>query len=210
MIAIIDYDAGNVKSVQKAFEKLGQQVKVTRDPQVILSADHVVLPGVGNFGDAVGNLRKYGLEDVIREVIARKIPFLGICVGMQALFEGSEESPEVPGLGIFRGTCRRFPDREGFKVPQIGWNSIFFMNGGKLFKEIPNGIFVYFVHSFYVEAENLNIVKAVCEYTNIFHASVQRGNVFACQFHPEKSGNAGLRILQNFLLVKKPEEKEEE
>ena len=210
MIAIIDYDAGNVKSVQNAFARLGREAVITRDPQAILSADHVVLPGVGNFGDAMNKLRKYGMEDVIREVTDRKIPFLGICVGMQALFESSEESPDVPGLGIFKGTVRRFSERPGYKIPQIGWNSIFPMNHGDLFKGIDGGSYVYFVHSYYVDAENKNCVKAVAEYANIVDASVQRGKIFATQFHPEKSGRVGLSILGNFLLVKSPNDQEEE
>ena len=198
MISIFDYDAGNVRSVEKAFIKLGKQVTVTRDPQVILSADHVVLPGVGNFGDAMTNLKKYGLDDTIREVVKREIPFLGICVGMQLLFEGSEESPDVPGLGLLRGKCRRFPEKAGFKIPQIGWNSVHLMNGGDLFDGIPGGSYFYFVHSYYCDAKNVNTVRAVSEYTNVFHASVQKGKICATQFHPEKSGDMGLRILKNF------------
>ncbi|MDO4615324.1 MAG: imidazole glycerol phosphate synthase subunit HisH [Lachnospiraceae bacterium] len=205
MIAIIDYDAGNVKSVQHAFEKLGQRAEITSDPKTILRADRVVLPGVGNFGDAVGNLRKYEMDKVLEEVVARRMPFLGICVGMQALFEGSEESPEVPGLGIFKGQCRRFTEKAGLKIPQIGWNSIHVMNGGDLFRDIPNGAYVYFVHSYYVDSEDKTIVKAVSEYANIIDASVQKGSIFACQFHPEKSGDVGLKILQNFLNWKKEE-----
>ncbi len=208
MITIIDYDAGNVKSVERAFLKLGQKVEVTRDPKRILAADHVVLPGVGNFGDAMRHLKEYGLEDVIRQVIADKVPFLGICVGMQVLFEGSEESPEEAGLGILKGYVKRFSQREGFKVPQIGWNAIYMMNGGDLFANIPNGSYVYFVHSYYVEAAQMTQVKAVTEYANMVHASVQRGNLFATQFHPEKSGEVGLRILKNFIRQRK--EKEEE
>ena len=201
MIAIIDYDAGNIKSVEKAFQFLGKEAVITRDPKTILKADRVVLPGVGNFGDAMGNIEKYGLVPVIVEVVEQKIPFLGICVGMQLLFEGSEESPGVKGLGLLRGSCRRFEDKPGMKVPQIGWNSIFPMNGGDLFKEIPSGSYVYFVHSYHVVVENLNAVKAVSEYSTIFHASVQKGNIYATQFHPEKSGDVGLSILRNFLKI---------
>lgn len=205
MVSIIDYDAGNVKSVEKAFQKLGQEAEITRDRDRILHSDYVVLPGVGNFGDCMGNLKKYGLDEVIYEVIDRKIKFLGICVGMQLLFEGSEESPDVPGLGILKGHVKRFPEKPGFKVPQIGWNSIFMMNKSELFRDIPNGSYVYFVHSYYCEAENINQVRAVSEYTNIYHAAVQKGNVFATQFHPEKSGDVGLKILKNFI---KPAEDE--
>ena len=201
MVAIIDYDAGNVRSVEKAFLSFGREAVITRDPQVILSADHVVLPGVGNFGDAVGKLRSHEMEPVIREVIAKETPFLGICVGMQALFEGSEESPDVPGLGILRGRCRRFDQDAGLKIPQIGWNAIHPLNDGDLFKDIPGGSFVYFVHSYYVEAANVNCVKAVSEYGRIFHASVQKGKICATQFHPEKSGGVGLQILRNFIKM---------
>lgn len=203
MIAIIDYDAGNVRSVEKAFLKLSKKVQITRDPQVILSADHVVLPGVGNFGDAASNLRRYGMEDVIREVVEKQIPFLGICVGMQLLYEGSEESPGVPGLGLIRGTCRRFPEEPGFKVPQIGWNTIHMMNGGELLKEIPGGSYVYFVHSYYCLAEDKSCVKAVTQYNTLFDASVQKGHIYATQFHPEKSGDVGLQILRNFVSVQR-------
>jgi glutamine amidotransferase len=208
MIAIIDYDAGNVKSVEKAFLHLGKKAIVTRDPQAILSADHVVLPGVGNFGDAMNNLVRYHMDEVIREVIRRRIPFLGICVGMQLLFEGSEESPDVPGLGILKGQVRRFCDKPGFKIPQIGWNSIYMMNGGELFRDVPNGSYVYFVHSYYVDAANKNQVKASAEYTGIFDASVQSGKIFATQFHPEKSGDTGLKILRNFTTISAGEDKD--
>ncbi len=201
MIAIIDYDAGNVRSVEKAFQKLSKQAVITRDPQVILSADHVVLPGVGNFGDAMGNLIRFGMDEVIRDVVKKETPFLGICVGMQLLFEGSEESPGVPGLGLLRGTCRRFGTKSGYKIPQIGWNSIHLMNDGDLFKGIASGSFVYFVHSYYCDAENVHTVRAVSEYTNVFHASVQKGRICATQFHPEKSGDTGLQILKNFIRL---------
>ncbi len=202
MIAILDYDAGNVKSVEKAFRKLGKEAVITRDPQVILSADHVVLPGVGNFGDAAANLRKYGLPEIIAEVIKKETPFLGICVGMQLLFESSEESPGVPGLGIFKGECRRFETKPGFKVPQIGWNSVHFMNDGAIFKDIPSGSYVYFVHSYYISAADVSQVTAVSDYSCIFHAAVEKGKVSAVQFHPEKSGETGLRILRNFVRQK--------
>lgn len=199
MVAIIDYDAGNIKSVEKAIEKLGREAVITRDPDTIVSADHVVLPGVGNFGDAMQNLTRYGMDAVIRDLVRFRKPLLGICVGMQLLFEGSEESPDVPGLGILKGRCRRFPEKEGFKIPQIGWNALHPLNGGDLFFGIPGGTYVYFVHSYYCEADQPEEVRAVAEYTKIFHASVQRGPLVATQFHPEKSGDAGLRILKNFL-----------
>ena len=201
MTAIIDYDAGNTKSVEKAFLKLGAKPEITSDPQAILSADRVVLPGVGNFGDAMRSLKERELDKVIREVVQKEIPFLGICVGMQLLFEGSEESEGVEGLGLLKGRCRRFQEKEGFKIPQIGWNSIHLLNGGELFDGIPGGSFVYFVHSYYCEAQNVNAVRAVAEYSNVFHAAVQKGKMYATQFHPEKSGDLGLRILKNFIRV---------
>ncbi len=201
MVAIIDYDAGNVRSVEKAFLKLGKKAEITRDPGTILGADHVVLPGVGNFGDAAEKLRRYGMDEVIRDVILKEIPFLGICVGMQLLFEKSEESPGIPGLAVFKGTCRRFREEPGIKVPQIGWNSIHMMNGGRLFRDIPSS-YVYFVHSYYVEAEEEKIVTAVSKHGIIFHAAVEKDKVSAVQFHPEKSGEIGLRILRNFVDIK--------
>lgn len=205
MIAIIDYDAGNIKSVEKAMEHLGQEVCLTRDARTILSADHVILPGVGSFGDAMEKLNHYNLVPVIQEVVKRDIPFLGICLGLQLLFESSEESPGVPGLGILKGKIVRFDDREGYKIPHMGWNSLHMVNGGRLFKGIPEQSYVYFVHSYYLKAEDESIVKATSDYANLIHASVENGNVFACQFHPEKSSEIGLQILKNFVSIKKEE-----
>ncbi len=202
MLAVIDYDAGNVKSAVKAFRALGEETVLTRDPEVILAADHVVLPGVGNFGECMVRLKKYGLEPVIHSVIERGTPFLGICVGLQLLFEGSEESEGVPGLGIFKGKCVRFSDKPGMKVPQIGWNSLQIKSAGRLFEGISDGAFVYFVHSYYAVPEE-EVLTASCEYADTACAAVERGNVFATQFHPEKSGAVGLKILENFLAVKK-------
>ena len=199
MVAVIDYDAGNIKSVLKAFRYLGQDVELTRDPEIILRADHVVLPGVGAFGDAMKRLADYGLVDVIRQVAEDGTPFLGICLGLQLLFDSSEESPGAVGLGILKGTNVRFTEAPGYKIPQIGWNSLHLQNNGRLFEGIEDGAFVYFVHSFYAVAENERVVKATCTYTDVATASVEMRNVFACQFHPEKSGNVGLQILRNFL-----------
>lgn len=199
MVAVIDYDAGNIKSVLKAFRYLGQDVELTRDPEIIRRADHVVLPGVGAFGDAMKRLADYGLVDVIRQVAEDGTPFLGICLGLQLLFDSSEESPGAVGLGILKGTNVRFTEAPGYKIPQIGWNSLHLQNNGRLFEEIEDGAFVYFVHSFYAVAENEKVVKATCTYTDVATASVEMRNVFACQFHPEKSGNVGLQILRNFL-----------
>ncbi len=199
MVAVIDYDAGNIKSVLKAFRYLGQDVELTRDPEIIRRADHVVLPGVGAFGDAMKRLADYGLVDVIRQVADDGTPFLGICLGLQLLFDSSEESPGAVGLGILKGTNVRFTEVPGYKIPQIGWNSLHLQNNGRLFEGIEDGAFVYFVHSFYAVAENEKVVKATCTYTDVATASVEMRNVFACQFHPEKSGNVGLQILRNFL-----------
>lgn len=198
MIAIIDYDAGNLKSVEKALLYLGQDVLVTRDREKILSAEKVILPGVGNFGDAMEKLKGYGLEEVIRETARQGKPFLGICLGLQLLFERSAEAPGVEGLGILKGEILRIPDREDLKVPHIGWNSLKLQNQGRLFAGLEEEPYVYFVHSYYLKAADPRIVKAVTEYGVRIDASVESGNVFACQFHPEKSSRTGLAILKNF------------
>lgn len=199
MIAIIDYDAGNIKSVEKALQKLGQEVVITRDAEEILSADKVILPGVGAFGDAMHTLRKYGLDQVIYQVVENKTPFLGICLGLQLLFEKSEESVGVKGLGILQGEICRIPDKEGLKIPHMGWNSLHLQHDGRLFEGLPEDSYVYFVHSYYLKAKDESIVKATTEYSTHIHASVEQGNVFACQFHPEKSSDVGLQILRNFV-----------
>lgn len=199
MIAIIDYDAGNIRSVEKALQFLGQETVVSGDSDVILRADKVILPGVGAFGDAMDKLHKYGLEGVIRRVVEKNIPFLGICLGLQLLFEKSDEAPGVEGLGILKGEILKIPDCKGLKIPHMGWNSLTFPNKGRLFKDIPAEAYVYFVHSYYLQAEDESIVTAATEYGTSIHASVEYGNVFACQFHPEKSGETGLRILKNFV-----------
>ena len=199
MVAIIDYDAGNIKSVEKAMKLLKQEVVVTRDPETILSADKVILPGVGSFGDAMGKIRQYDLEKVIHEVVERRIPFLGICLGLQLLFERSEESPGVQGLGILKGEILRIPETEGLKVPHMGWNSLELSGDGRLFRGIPEDAYVYFVHSYYLKAEEPEIVTARTDYGTEIHASVEKGQIFACQFHPEKSSDVGFRILKNFV-----------
>ncbi|GAA0806978.1 imidazole glycerol phosphate synthase subunit HisH [Faecalicatena orotica] len=199
MIAVIDYDAGNIKSVEKALLLLGQEVVITKDRDTILKADKVILPGVGAFGDAMANLRERGLDKVIHEVVAREIPFLGICLGLQLLFEQSDESPGVKGLGVLKGEILRIPDQEGLKIPHMGWNSLELSGDGRLFRGVPEQSYVYFVHSYYLKAEDENIVKASTEYSTHIHASVESGNVFACQFHPEKSSDVGLKILKNFV-----------
>lgn len=202
MIAIIDYDAGNIRSVEKALVSLGQEVKITGDPEEILCADKVILPGVGAFGDAMSNLNRCNLVPVIHEVVKKGTPFLGICLGLQLLFERSDETPGVDGLGILKGEILRIPAAEGLKIPHMGWNSLHFENNGRLFKGLPEHSYVYFVHSYYLKAEEEEIVKASTEYGTHIHASVEKGNVFACQFHPEKSGDVGLQILKNFVELK--------
>ena len=202
MIAIIDYDAGNLKSVEKALAFLGEESVITSDFGTILSADKVILPGVGSFGDAMANLRKMELDKVIYEVAEKKIPFLGICLGLQLLFESSEESPGVEGLGLLKGRIIRIPDKEGLKIPHIGWNSLTLMNEGRLFEGISAEPYVYFVHSYYLQADEPEIVKATTDYSTCIHASVEKENLFACQFHPEKSSTVGLRILKNFAQLK--------
>lgn len=201
MIAIIDYDAGNIKSVEKALLFLGQEAAVTRDPEAILGAEGVILPGVGSFGDAMGKLHAYGLADVIRKCVEREIPFLGICLGLQLLFESSEESPGVEGLHILKGRILRLPGDRGLKVPHIGWNDLHFPVKGRLFEGTEEGSYVYFVHSYYLQAADEGIVTATTEYGVTVHASVEKGNVFACQFHPEKSSDVGMGILRNFCKV---------
>ena len=199
MIAIIDYDAGNIKSVEKALLLLGQEAVVTGDKDTILAADKVVLPGVGAFGDAMGNLRRTGLDNVIRKVAEKGTPFLGICLGLQLLIERSDEAPGVEGLGILKGEILRIPDKEGLKIPHMGWNSLHLENDGRLFRGVEEGAYVYFVHSYYLKAAEESIVKASAEYSVHIHASVEKDNVFACQFHPEKSSDVGLSILKNFV-----------
>ncbi len=198
MIAIIDYDAGNIKSVEKAFKILGKETVLTRDFSVIEKADHVVLPGVGSFADAMNHLKKYELDKAIKDYVQSERPFLGICLGLQLLFESSDESVGVEGLHLLDGVVKRIPDAPGIKVPHIGWNSLDYPNKGKLFEGIDEGSFVYFVHSYYLKATDPSIVKATTEYGCHIHASVEKDNIFACQFHPEKSSTVGLKILENF------------
>ena len=201
MVAIIDYDAGNLRSVEKALEALGAETVVTRDPEVIAGSSRVILPGVGSFGDAMERLNQFGLPDVIRRTVSGNKPFLGICLGLQLLFEESEESPGVPGLGILKGKILKIPQTEGLKIPHMGWNSLNLKPDSRLFAGIRDQEYVYFVHSYYLKAQEESQVAATTWYGTEIHAAVEAGNVFACQFHPEKSGDTGLRILKNFLEV---------
>ena len=202
MISIIDYDAGNIKSVEKALMYLGQEAVITRDRDIIMASDHVILPGVGSFGDAMGKLKEYKLDKVIYDVVDKNTPFLGICLGLQLLYESSEESENVTGLGILKGKILRIPDSEGLKIPHMGWNDLNVRENASLFKGINKNPYVYFVHSYYLKADNEDEVAATTNYSTTIHASVEKGNVFACQFHPEKSSETGLAILRNFLNIK--------
>lgn len=198
MIAIIDYDAGNLRSVEKALISLGEDVVVSSEADVLLAADKVILPGVGAFGDAMNKLKEYGLVEVINKIVAKNIPLLGICLGLQLMFEESDEAPGVKGLGLLKGKILRIPPKEGLKIPHMGWNSIDIKPQARLFKGIKNNSYVYFVHSYYLKADEEDIVAASTEYSVHIHASVESGNIFACQFHPEKSSDIGLKILKNF------------
>lgn len=206
--AIIDYGAGNLRSVEKALLSLGETPVITGKPEEILGADRIILPGVGSFGDAMKNLRSSGMDQVIRQAVEEQIPFLGICLGLQLLFEGSEESPGEQGLGILEGEILRIPDAPGLKIPHMGWNDLTFDHPGRLFAGIPEHTYVYFVHSYYLKARDASIVTASTHYSTAIHASVEQGNVFACQFHPEKSGSWGLKLLDNFIHVRREDGKE--
>ena len=204
MIAIIDYDAGNISSVKKAFEYLGEETLLTSDPAEIFRADHVILPGVGAFGDAMDRIRSYGLEDTIKEVVKKEVPFMGICLGLQLLFDRSDESKQATGLGILRGEIKQIPTRDEnqntYKIPQIGWNGLLFRNKSRLFKYIKEGDHVYFVHSYHATGCE-DWTTAVTEYGGLLTASVERDNVFGTQFHPEKSATVGLSILKAFVEI---------
>ena len=199
MVAIIDYGAGNILSVQKALDHIGCENVVTSDASVISGADGAILPGVGSFGDAMDHLTDSGLVGAVREFASSGKPFLGICLGLQVLFDASEESPEATGLSVFSGRVRRFPSDMGLKIPHIGWNSIEYDRECPIFKGLSDQPYVYFVHSYYLQAEDEGVVSAVAEYGIPFHAAVWKDNVFATQFHPEKSGSVGLQILRNFV-----------
>lgn len=198
MIAIIDYGAGNLQSVEKALRYLECPCRITADPDALMAAEAAILPGVGAFGDTMENLRAKGLEGPIKAYIESGRPFLGICLGLQVLFESSEESPGVPGLGVLKGKILRLPEGAGLKIPHIGWNSLGVEKPGGLLAGLGDGPYVYFVHSYYLRAEE-DVVTATAEYGATIHAAVQKGNLWACQFHPEKSGEVGLRMLQNFV-----------
>lgn len=198
MIAIIDYGAGNLQSVKKALDFIGAESIITDNPSEIEKCDKILLPGVGSFGDAMESMKKKNLVEPVKQNALSGKPFLGICLGLQLLFESSEESEGVCGLGILKGKVKKFPDNMGLKIPHIGWNSVDIKQNDAVFKDIPDHSYVYFVHSYYLEAENENEVAAVTHYGIDFHSAVGKNNMFAVQFHPEKSGDVGLRILKNF------------
>lgn len=201
MITVIDYGAGNLRSVENALKHLKAPYAITSEPADVATAKAILLPGVGHFGQMMRALDLLGLTSVLREAIGRGVPYFGICLGMHALYERSEEAPAWPGLGVLRGAVRRFPEgREGLKVPHMGWNHLDIAPGSRLFEAIPPGQYVYFAHSYYVPSENAQPERAaVCEYGQPFLAAVERKNLWGTQFHPEKSGDAGLRILENFV-----------
>lgn len=201
MIAIIDYDAGNIKSVEKALQFLGEEAVITRNHELLMKADKVILPGVGAFGDAMERLIEYDLVSVIQEIVRKNTPFLGICLGLQLMFEESEEAPGVKGLSLLPGRIVRIPDAPGLKIPHIGWNSITLPKESRLFRGISQQSYVYFVHSYYLQAGDEKDVAATTEYSAHIHAAVEHGNLFACQFHPEKSSKVGLKILKNFVTL---------
>lgn len=201
MIAILDYDAGNLKSVEKALAYLGEDSKITRNIHEVEKADKLILPGVGSFGAAMEQLKKYEIDKMLQEAAEAGRPILGICLGLQLLFDDSEECPGVEGLHLLKGRILRIPDTKGLKIPHIGWNSLKLQNNGRLFEGIEEEPYVYFVHSYYLKAEEEQIVKASAEYGTHIHASIERGNLFACQFHPEKSSDTGIQILKNFVEI---------
>lgn len=203
MIAIIDYGAGNIQSVNKAFKHIGCDAVITRDKDIILKSDGAILPGVGSFGDTMNTMNSFGIKDTVIEFTKSNKPFLGICLGLQLLFPSSEESPEAKGLGIFDGTITKIPSNEGLKIPHIGWNSLDIKKSEGLFKGIDKNPYVYFVHSYFLNAADKNIVSAQTEYGITIDAAVEKDNIFATQFHPEKSGETGLKILKNFADIVK-------
>jgi glutamine amidotransferase len=199
MIAVIDYGAGNLHSVKNALDFLGAESTVTDDEAKILSADKVILPGVGAFGDAMKNLCARGLDKSVRRAAEKGTPLLGVCLGLHLLFESSEESPEVNGLGIFKGAVRRIPKADKLKIPHIGWNEIIPAKHSRILSGVGEKAYMYFVHSYYICPEDESIVSAYTDYGNRLPIAVEKENVFATQFHPEKSGTAGLEILKSFI-----------
>lgn len=202
MVAIVDYDAGNIKSVEKALQYIGEHPVITRDVKEIKKADHVIVPGVGAFEDAMEKMNRYELTKVLQDVAASGTPIMGICLGLQLFFERSDESEhDVKGLSLLPGEIVRFPEKEGYKIPHMGWNSLKINPNSKLLKGIPEDVYVYFVHSYYLKAKHIEDVAATTDYIVLVHAAVEHDNIFATQFHPEKSGDVGLEILKNFVSI---------
>lgn len=201
MIAIIDYGAGNLSSVKKALDYLGAECEITQDRDKILSASHVILPGVGSFGDAMHSMEERGMVDVVKEAALSGKPFLGICLGLHLLFDGSDESPEAKGLGLLEGKIVTIPRDTGLKVPHIGWNSVSFKQKDGIFSGIDDNSYFYFVHSYYLKDAAEDAVAGITEYGVPIECAVQKGNLCAVQFHPEKSGSAGLKLLKNFIAM---------
>ncbi|MCI5731559.1 MAG: imidazole glycerol phosphate synthase subunit HisH [Eubacterium sp.] len=202
MIAVVDYDAGNIKSVEKALQYIGEKPVITREISQINKADKVIVPGVGAFEDAMGKMNRYHLTETLRKVAASGTPIMGICLGLQLFFERSDESEhDVEGLGLLPGEIVRFPEKEGYKIPHMGWNSLKINPSSRLLKGIPEDTYVYFVHSYYLQAKHEEDVAATTDYIVNVHAAVEHDNVFATQFHPEKSGDVGLEILKNFASI---------
>lgn len=200
MTVIVDYDAGNIKSVEKALQYIGEKCVVTRELELIEQAERIIVPGVGAFEDAMKKMNAYHLTDVIRRVAEKGTPIMGICLGLQLFFEKSEEAGnEIEGLGLLPGEIVRFPEKKGYKIPHMGWNSLHIDGNAKLFQGISENAYVYFVHSYYLKAKNQEDVVATTDYIVEVHAAVEHGNIFATQFHPEKSGEVGLQILRNFV-----------
>lgn len=203
MISIIDYGAGNIQSVYKAMNFIGCDCVITRDKNIIMNSDGAILPGVGSFGDTMDTMTSYGINNTVTDYINSGKPFLGICLGLQLLFPKSEESPNASGLSVFDGTITKIPSGQVYKIPHIGWNSIEIKKGSRIFKDIENNSYVYFVHSYYLNAADKDIVAAQTQYGVTIDAAIEKNNVFATQFHPEKSGETGLKILRNFADIVK-------
>lgn len=199
MVAIIDYGAGNLSSVKKALDYLGAENEITQDKSKILSASHVILPGVGSFGDAMNSMKERGLVETVKRAAVSGKPFLGICLGLQLLFESSDESAGIEGLGLLNGRIVEIPKDKGLKVPHIGWNSVSLNKSDGIFKGIDEQSYFYFVHSFYLTGADDDVVAATTQYGVNIQCAVQKGNLCATQFHPEKSGKTGLKVLKNFL-----------
>ncbi len=201
MIAVIDYGAGNLQSVVKAFNFIGCDIKITADPDELKYASAAVLPGVGAFGDSMNCLKNAKMVNPVLDFIESGKPFLGICLGLQLLFEESDECPGVSGLGVMNGKILRIPEETGLKIPHIGWNSLDIKKQEGLFQNLDPSPYVYFVHSYYLKAEQPEYVSSTTNYGVLIDASIQKGNLYATQFHPEKSGKTGLRMLQNFISL---------